>query len=159
MALSGIRFVFRRKGRRGDLLKHDAFFGRRRRPTPVRDFGHVFAMFRNVSFVALHRFGKTLRGFIGDALQTRHAANGIEREPEAIHAIEHDHIERRGRRSLFDIAADVNVAVIAPAIREAMNQRRVAVEREDDRLIGGEERIEIFIGEPVRMFAHAVAAS
>lgn len=41
--------------------------------------------------------------------------------------------------------------VACAAVREAVDEPRVAVVREDDRLVRGEERVEVAVGEPVRV--------
>ena len=70
---------------------------------------------------------------------------------EAVNVVEHAHVERRRRRAFFLVAAHVQVLVIRPPIRQPMNQPRVAVEGEDDRLVLREQRIEVSIRQAVRM--------
>ncbi len=67
--------------------------------------------------MTLHEFGESLGGFAGDVVEARHAVDDVEREAEAVHAIEDDHVERRGSGALFDVAADMDVVVIVAAIR------------------------------------------
>ena len=101
--------------------------------------------------MSLARFGEFLRCGIGHLAQTRHAAHRIEREREAVHVIEHAHVERRGGCAFFLVAADVNPVVICSAIGQAMNQRRIAVEGKDDGLVLREHAVEVFVGQAVRM--------
>ena len=108
-------------------------------------------MFGDVEFVALDGFAESLRGLIDDVAETRDARDSVQGQAEAIHAIEHGHVEGSGGGAFFDVAADVNVVVIAAAVSQAMNERGIAVEGEDDRLVGGEEGIEIFVGQAVGM--------
>ena len=42
--------------------------------------------------------------------------------------------------------------LVLAAVGQAVNQPGITVEVENDRLVGGEQRIEIRIGQPVRMF-------
>ena len=56
----------------------------------------------------------------------------------------------------FLVAADVQIVVVVAAVRQAMNQPRIAVERENRRLIFSEDGVEGVIGESVRMFARGL---
>ena len=49
------------------------------------------------------------------------------------------------------VAAHMNVVLARPAVSEAMDQTRIAVEVEDHRLVRGEKRFEVAVGETVRM--------
>ena len=73
------------------------------------------------------------------------AINHVLHEMEAIELIEHHHVERSRGRALFLVAADVQIPVVLPAIGEPVNEPRIAVEGEDDRLIRGKESVEILI--------------
>ena len=65
---------------------------------------------------------------------------------EAVELVEYDHVEGRGRRALFHVAVDVEVGVIGPPVRQAVDQHRIPVEGEDHRLVPGEERVEVLVG-------------
>src|SRR3954453_2796662 len=62
-----------------------------RGPLPVAHFREIFAIFRDIQFVTLHQFGEALRRFAGDVVKTGHAADDVQRQAKAIHAIEDDH--------------------------------------------------------------------
>ena len=62
----------------------------------------------------------------------------------------HPHIERRGDRTFFFIAADMQVAIGAP-VGQPVNQPGVAMKTEDDMLSLCEQRVIILIGQSVRM--------
>ena len=70
--------------------------------------------------------------------QTRHAIDDVVSQVEAVEVIQHDHIEGGGRCSLFLVPANVQMLMIVPAIRQAMNQPGIAVIGEDDRFVLGE---------------------
>jgi hypothetical protein len=53
----------------------------------------------------------------------------------------------------------VEVLVAVSPVRQPVDQPRVGVEGEDDRLVRGEQRIEVLVGKTVRMLAREVAAS
>ena len=83
-----------------------------------------------------------LRELLRDALaQVRHPCaqagdvveDGLD-QVESIQIIQHGHVEGRGCRALLLVTADMQVCVPVPAIGQAMDQPRVAVEREYDRL-------------------------
>ena len=89
----------------------------------------------------------------------RQAIDRVHHQVEAVHVVEDRHVERRRDRPLFLVAADVQVVVIRSPIGEAMDQPRIAVVGEDDRLVLGEERVEVVVGQAVRMLASPAAAA
>lgn len=70
---------------------------------------------------------------------------------KAIQFVENRYIERRCCCSLFDEASHMEVWVVGPVINEPMNEIRIAVICEDDRTVGCENLIKIFIRNAVRM--------
>ena len=84
---------------------------------------------------------------IADFLQLRDALDGINDEVKAVEIVEDDHIERRGRRAFFLVAANVKLRVIRPPVGQAVNQPRVAVKGENDGFVFGKERVEIRLSE------------
>ena len=59
----------------------------------------------------------------------------------------------RRRRALLLVAAHVQVRVVRPPVGQPVDQPRVAVEGEDDRLVLGEQGVEVPVGEAVRVLA------
>ena len=80
-----------------------------------------------------------------------HPVDHVHDEVVAVHVVEHDHVERRRGRALLLVAAHVQVAVVRPPVGQPVDQPRVAVVGEDHRPVGGEERVELRVGEPVRV--------
>ena len=78
---------------------------------------------------------------------------------KAIHVIDEHHVERRRGGAFFLIAADVEILVIGPAVRQPVDQPWIAMIGEDNGFIGGEEGIEVFIRQAVRMFIPILQAS
>src|SRR5262245_66048524 len=72
---------------------------------------------------------------------------------EAIEIVQHAHVEGCRRGAFFLIAAHVDVVMARSPVGEPMNERRVTVEGEDDRLVGREQRVEIVIREAVWVLA------
>ena len=70
---------------------------------------------------------------------------------KAVQVVESHHVERRRRGPLLLVAADVQVGVIRSPIGQAMNKPGIAVVGEHDRPVDGEKRVEIAIGQAVRM--------
>ena len=52
----------------------------------------------------------------------------------------------------------MQVVVVVPPVGQTVNQPRVAVEGEDDRLVGREQLIEIPVAQPVRVLARRLQA-
>src|SRR5262245_50198830 len=83
----------------------------------------------------------------------RNAINHVDREAKPIDLVLDRQVQRGVDVTLLLVTAHVQIAVIRPAIRESMDQPRVAVEVEDDRLVGGEQRIKVAIRQTMRMLA------
>ena len=90
--------------------------------------------------------------------QPRDAVDDVHDEMEAVEVVEHHHVERRRRRPLFLVAAYVDVVVVRPPVREPVDEPGVAVIGEHHRLVGREERVELRIGETVRVLARGLKA-
>src|SRR5581483_5862412 len=121
-------------------------------PGPVADLRHVLAALANI-LLMLHEFvAQELLEVRAGPLQARDTIHHVARQVIAVEIVQYRHVKRRGRGSLFLVTADVHVVVIVPAIREPVNQPGITVVGEDDRLIHGEQRIEIVVGKSVRMF-------
>ena len=87
----------------------------------------------------------------GVRAQARDAVDHVHDQMEAVEVVEHDHVEGSGGGPLLLVAAHVQIWMITPAICKAVNEPRVAVVSEDDRSVHREERVELAVGEPVRM--------
>ena len=85
--------------------------------------------------------------------ESRNTVDRVLCEVIPVEVVSHDHVERGRRRSLFLVSAHVQVAVVAPPIRQAVDQPRIAVEGEHDRLVRRKEEIELIVGEAVRVLA------
>ena len=83
--------------------------------------------------------------------QPRHAVDHVDDQVEARGLVQHRQLERRVDVALLLVAADVQVLVALEAIGELVNEPRVAVEVEDDRLVGGEQAVELALRRAVRM--------
>jgi hypothetical protein len=79
------------------------------------------------------------------------AVDDVHHEMEAVHVVQHGHVEGRGDGALLLVTADVDVLVIGAAVGEPVDQPRVAVEGEDDRPVLGEELVEVGVAEAVRV--------
>ena len=87
----------------------------------------------------------------GTLTEARHPVDHIHDEVVAIHVVEHQNVEGSRGRPLFLVAADVEVRVVGAPVGQPVNQPRVAVVGEDDRPVAREQRVEVSIGEAVRM--------
>ena len=114
-------------------------------PLPIQNFGHILADLVDVVLV-----GDQLVVHLLDKVRTAVAQLGqmqqrILDQMEAVDLILHAHIKRRGDGAFFLVAVDTQVAVGA-LIGQLVYQRGIAVEREDDGLILGKQRVIIGIG-------------
>src|SRR5208283_5936224 len=72
---------------------------------------------------------------------------------EAIKIVQDGHIEGCCDGTLLLVAPDVHVLVVSTAVRQPVNQPGVSVESKYDRLVFSEQRIEVLIAQPVRVFS------
>ena len=70
-------------------------------------------------------------------------------EAEAVDMVLHAHIEGRRDRALFQIAMYEEILFVVSAMRQLVNQLRIAVERKDYRFVLGEQRIKLRVGQTV----------
>ena len=92
-----------------------------------------------------------LLGMRADALKFGNAVDHVDRQTEAIDLVVDRQFHRRIDVALFLVAAHVHVLVIGAPVRQPVNQPRIAVEIEDDRFVDREQRVEVPIGQSVRM--------
>ena len=123
------------------------------RPFPVADFFFVDAFGVRVVDAVDDLVFQPFFDVGADGAQARNAVDDIDRQVEAVDLIEDREFQRRVDVAFFLVSAHMNVVVIRAAVAQLVNQRGVGVEVEDDRLVGGEERIEVAVGESVRMLA------
>ena len=121
------------------------------RPLPIADFRHVLAVFGDVSLVfdKLVADGLFYKGSAGTKLWN--TVNSIGNEMEPVKAIHHHLIEGRAGGAFFLVAMHMKIPMIGATIGEPVNQRRIAVIGEDDRLIYCEELIEFSIAQTMRV--------
>ncbi len=91
--------------------------------------------------------------------QVRDPVDDVDDEVVPVEVVEHDHVERRRRRALLLVAAHVDVRVARAAVGEAVDEPRVAVVGEDDRPVGGEQGVELAVGQAVRVLRWRPAAA
>src|SRR3984957_16774515 len=122
-------------------------------PRPVLDLRHIVAVSLDVFAVIDQLVADLLFGIGGPLAKLRHAIDDVADEMESVEVVDHAHIERRRGRALFLVAADMNVIVPRPPIGQAMDEPRIAVEGEDNWLVDCEERVEVTVGNAVRVLA------
>src|SRR5690242_809587 len=114
-------------------------------PPPARDLRHVVAVSANEFLVVDELVADGLLGVSGPGAQLGHAVEHVADQMEAIETVQHTHVERRGRGAFFPVAACVDVLVTVSPVGQPVNEGRIAMEGKDDRLVDGEERVEIVI--------------
>ena len=115
-------------------------------PGPVVDVGNVGEVLADVGLVLGEPGVAQGHQVLPAARADRRAAKGLLGEVEPAHPVEDDHVERRGRRALLGEATHVEAAGVRAAVDELVHGPRVAVEREDDVSVGGEEVVELAVG-------------
>ncbi len=122
------------------------------RPHPLVDFWQVGAVLIRVIDALDLPVAQRLFGVCTGCLKRWDAVNDIHGEAEAVDLVLDGQIEGRVDVAFFLVAAHVQVVVIGAPISEPVNQPGIPMEVEDDGLVFGEEAVEVFIGEPVRVF-------
>src|SRR5882724_13609275 len=97
-------------------------------PQPVSDYRHVLSVAIDIAFVLDQLIAQLLLQINTPAAGLRQTIDGVHHQVKTIQVVQHRHIERRGDRAFFLVPAHVEVLVIAAAVSQAMNQRRIAVE-------------------------------
>ena len=67
--------------------------------------------------------------------QARHPVDDVDHQVEAVHLVQDRELQRRVDVALLLVAAHVQVVVVVEAVGELVDQPRIAVEVEDDRLV------------------------
>ena len=119
------------------------------RPLPVSDLRHILEMLADIVVVALQFLVEEVDGILGLQPEAGNMLQCIERQVEAAHFIENHHVEWSCGRPLIHVAVHMETALIGAPVHKGMNQPAVVVEREYNRRLLSEERIE-------RHFVHAV---
>ena len=66
------------------------------------------------------------------------AVDGVHDQVEAIQIVEYRHVEGGSDGAFLLVATDVDVVVVGAPVDQAVDQPRIGMESEDDRLVGGE---------------------
>src|SRR5579862_3001618 len=119
---------------------------------PVADLRHIVAMFVDVELVLDELISQPLFFVTRDALKPRNTVEHVARQVKPVEIIQHSHVERRGRGSFFLVSTDVQVVVISAPVGQAMNEVWIAMEGKNNRLVSGENGIEVPIRQAMRVF-------
>src|SRR5690242_13208903 len=87
-----------------------------------------------------------------DWLQPGNAIDDIDCQVKTIDLIENCELQWSINVPLFLVSADMNIFMVPAAIGEFMDQCCVGVEVENDGFVCREQRVEVAVREPVRMF-------
>src|ERR1039458_9667596 len=86
-----------------------------------------------------------------NALKFGNAVNGVNCKTEAVSFV----VDRQFHRGIdvpfLLVAAHMEVFVVGATVGQPVNQPRVSMEIENDRLIRGEQGVEVLVGKSVRM--------
>ena len=95
----------------------------------------------------------------GFAAEAGDPVDDVHDEVVAVHVVDDEHVERRGRGALLLVAADVQVVVVGAPVGQPVDQPRVAVVGDDDRPVGGEDGVELRVRQTVRVRRAVAGAS
>jgi hypothetical protein len=103
----------------------------------------------DILFVFDELVANCLLGVRGHGTESGDTIDDVGHEVKAIEIIHHHHVERRHGGPFFFEAAHMQIFMVGAAIGEPLNQPRIAVVGEDNRLVGGEQRVEITVTQAV----------
>ena len=121
------------------------------RPGPIADLRRIVAMLPRVGPGVDPGIHHLLAKRRCSRAETRHPVDDVHDEMEAIEIVPHDHVEWRRHGALFLVAPNVEVGMVRPAICQAVDEPGIPVVGEDDRPVWGEQRVELRVGQAVRM--------
>ena len=124
-------------------------------PFPVSNFGEVYAVLSDVLSMLDELILHLLDEVRAAVAKLREIIDRRHDEVEAIQSVKDSHVEGRGDGALFDVAADVDVLVVA-SVSQLMDEAGIAVEGEDDGLVGGEDHVVISLRQAVRVLLLAL---
>src|SRR5476649_1209212 len=120
-------------------------------PDPVADFIAVNAFRVGVGNARVDLVLEPVLRVSAGIAKPRHTIDHINTQRKAVDLVDDRQLERGIDVAAFPIAMHVHVLVIRAVIRELVNERRIRVEVEDDRLLARENGIEVATGQTVRM--------
>ncbi len=95
------------------------------------------------------RIGHPLPQHRSPAGQALHPVDDVDHQVEAIQVIEHHHVERRSRGASLLEPAHMDAGMVGTTVSKAVDQPWIAVVGENDRLVAGEQRIELAVRQAV----------
>src|SRR5215813_12684676 len=122
-----------------------------KRPSPSGDLRAVDAILVRMGPAGNLRVAEFFFRVATNPLQAWNAINGIYCEAEAIDLVVHRQFHRSVDVAFLLVPTHVQALVVAD-VSQAVNQTGIAMEVENDRLVGGEQGIVVCVGQPVRVF-------
>src|SRR5208337_484708 len=122
------------------------------RPLPTANPRTVDSVLVSMASACNLAVAKLLFSMRPNPLQFRNAVNGIDGETEPVRLVVNCQFHRRIDIALLFVAADMQIPVVCAPIGETVNQPGIAMEVEDDQLVGRKQRIEISIRQAMWMF-------
>src|SRR5215813_1202579 len=126
---------------------------RRIRPSPAGNIRFICAVLVGIVPAPDLLVVKLFHCPAADFQELGHSPDRIHGQAEAINLVLNGQFQRSVDVALFLVTADVQVLMVRATVGQAMDEPGISVEIENDRLIHGEERIKIAIGQAVGMFA------
>src|SRR5664280_2625916 len=82
-----------------------------------------------------HRAPVARRCLLHLIAQPWNSLDGIQRELIAVEIVQHNHVEGSRGGALLLVAAHMNIVMIVPSVGQLVNDRGIAMEGEDHRLV------------------------
>lgn len=114
---------------------------------------HILAVLSDVLLVSNLSVADELIDVGGVRCHLWEAVDCVPEQVEAVQVVQNGHVEWSGSCDLLLVAAYVQVVLIGSAVREPMNERRLAVECKDDRFVRREESIDSFVAQAIGVLA------
>src|SRR5208337_1429672 len=121
------------------------------RPLPIGDFERVDAELVRVTPACDLLVEQGLASARPSGAETHHAVDRVDGEAETVGLVPDRQFQWGINVAMLLVAAHVNVVLGRPAVSEAVDQPRIAMEVEDYRLVRGEKSFELAVRQTVLM--------
>src|SRR5262249_892975 len=115
------------------------------RPHPLRRFRLINAILMRVIPALDLLIQESLLRVPSDSRESGDGVHNIHRQAEAVDVVVDRQLQRRVDTAFLFVSPHVNVAVIRAPVGEPMNQLRIPVKVEQDRLVDGKQGIEVVV--------------
>lgn len=121
------------------------------RPLEVSQVGGIDTVLEGVVLGSDLLIDELFTDHAGPVVKMGHSVDGFHRETESIRAVSNREFERGVNVSLFVVTSNVEVGGAVSLVGQTVDEEGVRVEVENYGLVGGKDRVELVVGQTVRV--------